>query len=54
MKIKSSKIVSVLNNVTASKDHVKGGFYSESSINFLDLHISKKKNIPKNYPELEI
>ena len=53
MKIKSSKIVSVLNNVTASKDHVKGGFYSESSINFLDLHISKK-NIPKNYPELEI
>ena len=32
----------------------KGGFFSESSIHFLDLQISKKKDIPKNYPELEI
>ena len=29
----------------------KGGFFSETSIHFLDL---KKKNIPNNYPELEI
>ena len=36
------------NNVTT-----KGGFFSESSIHFLDLQISKK-NIPKNHPELEI
>ena len=33
----------------------KGGFFSESSIQFLNLQISKKKKmIPKNYPELEI
>ena len=31
----------------------KGGFFSESAMCFLDLKISKK-NIPKNYPELEI
>ena len=31
----------------------KGGFFSESSIHFLELQISKK-SIPKNYPELEI
>jgi hypothetical protein len=31
----------------------KGGFFSESAMRFLDLQISKK-NIPKNYPELEI
>ena len=31
----------------------KGGFFSESAICFLDLQISKK-NIPKNYLELEI
>ena len=31
----------------------KGGFFSESAIRFLNLQISKK-NIPKNYPELEI
>ena len=35
------------------KATTKGGFFSESSIHFLDLQISKK-NIPKNYPELEI
>ena len=32
---------------------IKGGFFSESAICFLDLQISKK-NIPKNYLELEI
>ena len=32
---------------------IKGGFFSESAIRFSDLQISKK-NIPKNYPELEI
>ena len=31
----------------------KGGFFSESVIRFSYLQISKK-NIPKNYPELEI
>ena len=31
----------------------KGGFFSESVIRFSDLQI-KKKNIPKNYPDLEI
>jgi len=31
-----------------------GGFFSESAMCFLDLQISKKKYIPKNYPELEI
>ena len=31
----------------------KGGFFSEDSIHFLDLQISKKI-IPNNYPELEI
>ena len=31
----------------------KSGFFSESAIRFSDLQISKK-NIPKNYPELEI
>ena len=31
----------------------KGGFFSESAMCFLDLQISKK-NIPKNYLELEI
>ena len=33
--------------------YFKGGFFSESAICFSDLQISKK-NIPKNYPELEI
>ena len=33
------------NNLTT-----KGGFFSESVIRFLNL----QKNIPKNYPELEI
>ena len=32
----------------------KGGFFSESVIRFLNLQICRKKNIPKNYPELEI
>ena len=32
----------------------KGGFFSESVIRFSNLQISKKKNIPKIYPELEI
>ena len=31
----------------------KGGYFSESAIRFSNLQISKK-NIPKNYPELEI
>ena len=31
----------------------KGGFFSENATCFLNLQISKK-NIPKNYPELEI
>ena len=31
----------------------KGGFFSESATRFFNLQISKK-NIPKNYPELEI
>ena len=31
----------------------KGGFLPESGIRFSNLQISKK-NIPKNYPELEI
>ena len=35
------------------KIFAKGGFFSESAMCFLDLQISKK-NIPKNYPELEI
>ena len=34
-------------------DDTKDGFFSESAIRFSDLQISKK-NIPKNYPELEI
>ena len=33
--------------------HIKGAFFSESEIRFSNLPISKK-NIPKNYPELEI
>ena len=36
------------------KKFIKGVFFSESAIRFLDLQISKKKNIPKNYLELEI
>ena len=32
----------------------KGGFFSESAMCFSNLQISKKENIPKNYPELEI
>ena len=31
--------------------HLKVAFFSESSIHFLNL---QNKNIPKNYPELEI
>ena len=31
----------------------KGGFLSESAISFSNLQ-TFKKNIPKNYPELEI
>ena len=34
--------------------HIKGGFFSESAMCFSNLQISKKKNIPKNYTELEI
>ena len=34
--------------------NAKGGFFSESAIRFSDLQIKKKKNIPKNYPKLEI
>ena len=33
--------------------HTKGGFFQIVRCVFLDLQISKK-NIPKNYPELEI
>ena len=33
--------------------HFKGVFFSESAMSFLNLQISKK-NISKNYPELEI
>ena len=33
----------------------KGGFFSDSAIKFFrSPNIKKKKNIPKNYPELEI
>ena len=32
----------------------KGGLFSESVIRFSDLQISKKKNIPNSYPDLEI
>ena len=32
---------------------IKGGVFSESAIFFSNLQLSKK-NIPKNYPELEI
>ena len=32
----------------------KGGFLSESAMNFFQISKSQKKNIPKNYPELEI
>ena len=37
-----------------SQIYCKGGFFSESAIRFSNLKISKTKNIPKNYPELEI
>ena len=39
--------------LTHTVAHSKGGFFSESVIRFL-ISKSKKKNIPKNYPELEI
>ena len=32
----------------------KGGFFSESVMKFFQISKSQKKNIPKNYPELEI
>ena len=32
----------------------KGGFFSESAMKFSQISKSQKKNIPKNYPELEI
>ena len=32
----------------------KGGFFSESAMKFFQISKSQKKNIPKNYPELEI
>ena len=32
----------------------KGSFFQKVRFVFLDLQISKKKNIPKYYPELEI
>ena len=35
------------------KEVNKGGFFSECAMCFSNLQISKK-NIPKNYPELEI
>ena len=45
------------NHIFFSKHHVavrpKGGFFSESTIRFSNLPISKK-NIPKNYPKLGI
>ena len=34
--------------------HIKGGFFLESAFHFFHLQISKRKNIPKSYPELEI
>ena len=40
-------------NVEKSVGITKGGFFSESAIHFSNLQISKK-NIPKNYPEIEI
>ena len=42
-----------LSEMVAKGDTSKGGFFSESAIRFSDLQISKK-NIPKNYLELEI
>ena len=56
-----SKVKSIQNSVLNCFDcdsrilptYHQGGFYSESAIRFLDLQISKK-NIPKNYPKLEI
>ena len=32
----------------------KGGFFSESAIRFFETPNLQKKNVPKNYPELEI
>ena len=32
----------------------KGGFFSESAMKFFQISKPQKKNIPKNYPELEI
>ena len=32
----------------------KGGFFSESVMKFFQISKSQKKDIPKNYPELEI
>ena len=51
------KVPNYLNTAWSVNDEqleTKGGFFSKSSIHFLDLQISKKKIIPKNYPELEI
>ena len=39
------------NNLFCTFRVTKGGFFSESAIRFSNL---QKKNIPKNYPELEI
>ena len=32
----------------------EGGFFSESAMKFFQISKSQKRNIPKNYPELEI
>ena len=37
-----------------SSSTAKGGFFSESAMNFFQISKSQKKNIPKSYPELEI
>ena len=46
--------IPTFSSITFSLNDTKCGFFSESSNQFLDLQISKKKIIPKNYPELEI
>ena len=40
-------------SVKPTETLTKGGFFSESAIRFSNLQISQK-NIPKNYPGLEI
>ena len=41
-------------NSEVSLHATKGVFFSESAMNFFQISKSKKINIPKNYPELEI